>query len=77
MRPSGNQAERVIRMTAEMYRTEYPFAYDIIHHDLYVDEFLSGEMTNEDRRNATEDLRLCLGESWALFKRLYVFRKIH
>ena len=24
VRPSGNQAERAIRMTAEMYRTEYP-----------------------------------------------------
>ena len=38
VRPSGNQAERAIRMTAEMYRTEYPLAYDIIHHDLYVDD---------------------------------------
>ena len=31
MRPSGNQAERAIRMTAEMYRTECPWAYDIMY----------------------------------------------
>ena len=27
VRPSGNQTKREIRMTAEMYRTEYPLAY--------------------------------------------------
>ena len=63
VRPSGNQAERAIRMTAERYRSEYPLAYDIIQHDLYVDDCLSGEMTNEDRGNATEELRLCLGKA--------------
>ena len=71
MRPSGNQAERAIRMTAELYRTEYPLAYDIIHQDLYVDDLLSGEMTNKDREDTIEEIRL--KESWLCFERFYLF----
>ena len=61
--PSGNQAERAIRMTAQMYRTEYPLAYGIILHDLYVDDCISGERTDEERGNASEDIRFCLGKA--------------
>ena len=63
VRPIGSLAERAIRMTAETYRTEYPLAYGIILHDLYVDDCLSGERTDEERGDASEDIRLCLGNA--------------
>ena len=47
---SGNQAERALRMLAEMMAEEYPMAYETIMHDLYVDDCISGEETAEASR---------------------------
>ncbi len=45
VRSSGNQAERGLRLTAEMNKDEYPEVYDIVRKDIYVDDCLSGEQT--------------------------------
>lgn len=62
VRPSGNQAERALRLTADMNKDIYPLAYDTIHDDLYVDDCISGEDTLEARNNAAEQLQLCLSK---------------
>ena len=60
MRPSVNQAERAIRMTAEMYQTEYPLLYGIILHMLIA--YLGRGLMNKGG-NASEDIQLCLGKA--------------
>ena len=54
VRSSGNQAERAIRLTAEKNAEEFPKAYDIIHHDTYVDDVVSGAESEELGTQATE-----------------------
>ena len=60
VRSSGNQAERAIRLTAEKNAEEFPKAYDIIHHDTYVDDVVSGAESEELGTQATDELQQCL-----------------
>ena len=57
---SGNQAERALRLISELTADDYPLAYDIVHNDVYVDDCVSGELTEEDRNQATDQLQLSL-----------------
>ena len=59
---SGNQAERALRMTADLCKETYPMAHRIVHEDCYVDDCISGEFTEEGRDAAVEQFRLCLGK---------------
>ena len=43
-------------------------AHGIIHNDIYVDDCLSGEATEEARSEATEQLQQCLGMANFTFK---------
>ena len=60
VRSSGNQAERAVRLTAEKYIDQYPKAYDIIHKDVYVDDCISGALSESDGISATDELKLSL-----------------
>ena len=57
---SGNQAETALRKVAELMKDEYPMAYDVIMSDIYVDDCVSGEDTEEDRTRVTDELKLTL-----------------
>ena len=43
LRPSGNQAEYALQQTAELSSYEYPDVKQVVDHDIYVDDCLSGE----------------------------------
>ena len=60
---SGNQAERALRMVAEIMKDEYPMAYDIILNDVYVDDCISGEDSIEERNTATDQVKLSVGKA--------------
>ena len=60
---SGNQAERALRMVAEIMKDEYPMAYDIILNDVYVDDCISGEDSIEERNIATDQVKLSVGKA--------------
>ena len=60
VRPSGNQAERAIRLTAEKNIERYPKAHEIIHKRTYVDDVISGEKNEKVGVVATEELQECL-----------------
>ena len=60
VKPSGNQAERGIRETANLQRTEYPRQNEVISRDIYVDDCLSGEDTFEIAREVTDGLEIVL-----------------
>ena len=59
LKPSGNQAERALRLTAEKCKDQYPKAYEVIHKDFYVDDGISGEDTEDGRDVAVAQLNLC------------------
>ena len=40
---SGNQAEHAIRLTASLFKEDFPEINEIVHKDLYVDDCMSGE----------------------------------
>ena len=60
VRPSGNIAECALRRTAELTKSDYPVAYDIIMKDIYVDDCLSGKNSEGERSVATDQLSLAL-----------------
>ena len=56
VRSSGNVAESGIRKTAELTKTQYPRAYDVMLEDLYVDDCMSGASSQKERSQITEEL---------------------
>ena len=60
VRSSGNQAERGLRLTAELQKEEYPRVNEVVQEDIYVDDCASGENTFEDRNRVTKDLNAVL-----------------
>ena len=62
VRASGNQAERDIRETGNLMKSEYPRQNEIINHDIYVDDCLSGEDTPEMAYDTTDNLKLVLNK---------------
>ena len=62
VKSSGNQAERGIRETGNLLKNEYPRQNEIINSDIYVDDCLSGEDTNELTRETTDGLKLVLNK---------------
>ena len=60
VRPSGNQAERAIRVTAEKNIKTYPKAFDGIRNDTYVDDCMSGTGSEEEGFLVTDEVKLCL-----------------
>ena len=62
VRSSGNLAERGLRQTAELIKSEFPRACEIIMNDLYVDDCLSGEDSLDEFLKSTDTLDLALGK---------------
>ena len=62
VRPSGNIAECALRRTAELTRSEYPLAYDIITKDIYVDDGFSGSDTEKNRSKMVDEFSLSVGK---------------
>ena len=60
LRPSGNQAEYALRLTAELSKDEYPEIKPIVDRDIYVDDCLSGEATTELAYQRADELDLVL-----------------
>ena len=60
VKSSGNQAEKAIRMVVDLMSDLYPLAAEIVNNDVYVDDCISGEMTENDRLRATDQLKLSL-----------------
>ena len=54
IRSSGNLAECALRRTAELTKSEYPLAHDVIVNDVYVDDCLSGSNTENERSKTVE-----------------------
>ena len=60
VKPSGNQAELGLRKTAEKFKTQYPEVNQIVQRDIYVDDCLSGETSNELAFQRADELTLVL-----------------
>ena len=60
MKSSGNQAERGLRETAELSAKEYPLINQIVQNDIYVDDCLSEENTEELALEKVDQLELVL-----------------
>ena len=56
VKPSGNQAQRGLRMTAEILKDQYPVVNEIIRNDVYVDDCLSGDKSEEDAYVTADDI---------------------
>ena len=72
VKPSGNQAERAIRQTAEKNRDEYTIACDIVQNDIYVDDCISGT-TSEGEGVLAIGVNALLGERRVYLKRFFLF----
>ena len=68
VKSSGNQAERALRLVAEMMSSEYPLAQEIINRDVYVDDCVSGEDTEVQRDMAIEQLNQSVAYGGFTFK---------
>ena len=62
VRPSGNLAERGLRMTAELTQLMFPRAYEVIVNDIYVDDCMSGENSVNENLETTDQLTVALSK---------------
>ena len=60
VRSSGNQSEFALRKVAEMSKDEYPDANDVIQHDIYVDDCLTGAPNREAAHQLADEVELTL-----------------
>ena len=60
VKSSGNQAERALRMIADMSKEEYSKANQIIQKDTYVDDCLSGQNTLDDCYERADEIEIVL-----------------
>ena len=58
VRPSGALAGRALRLLAEKMGDLYPRVADVINNDIYVDDCVSGEMTENASSSTTKNLGL-------------------
>ena len=58
IRSSGNLAECGLRRTVALGRDEFPKAYDVVTHDTYVDDTLSGAESLEEVMHVTDELEV-------------------
>ena len=56
VKPSGNQAERGLRETANLQKDDFPRQADIVNNDFYVDDCIGGEDNSEVAKEVTDDL---------------------
>ncbi len=68
LKSSGNQAERAIRLAADLQKNEFPREAEVINNDTYVDDCLSGETTEESVSRVTTNLVTVLGNAGFNFK---------
>ena len=61
IKSSGNQAERGLHQTAKLQADDYPRENDVIQHDVYADDCLSGEDSEQKAFEVTDNLLLVLG----------------
>ena len=62
VRSSGNVAECALRRTAELTKSVYPLAYDVITNDVYVDDCLSGKHTERERSQTADQFSLAIAK---------------
>ena len=62
VKSSGNQAECGLRKTAILLESKYARASEVVHKDIYVDDYMSGENTSENVRTTTDELKLVLNK---------------
>ena len=60
MTPSGNQAERALRLTASLLEDKFPKAAAVIKKDTYVDDLLSGDRSMNEAKDLAEDVKVVL-----------------
>ena len=58
VRSSGNQAETGLRKTADISKNEYPEICEIIPKDIYVDDCLSGSLTETSAFKLSDELQI-------------------
>ena len=58
VKSSGNQAQRGLRLTAEMSKDEYPEANEVVQKDTYMDDSMSGGESPEMVDKITDELEI-------------------
>ena len=58
VKSSGNQAECGLKKTAKLMETGHERASEVIHKDIYVDDYISGDDDFEKVRVVTDDLKV-------------------
>ena len=56
VRSSGNQAEYALREVAKLASNQFPEASEIVHNDMYVDDCISGDLSNKLTIQRTQEL---------------------
>ena len=73
VKSSGNQAEQGLRLTADLFKHEYPDVNSIVREDTYMDDTLSGADTLELAHQHCRDLQIVLNNGGFLFKGFTVY----
>eukprot|EP00794_Sanderia_malayensis_P006911 gene6911-biopygen5645 len=68
IKSSGNQSERALRQTANIFKEKYPKVNRIINKDVYVDDCVTGEKTLEEAFSLADDLEVVVNHGGFLLK---------
>ena len=68
VRSSGNQAESALRKTAELFQNDYPEACEAICKDTYVDDCLSGSISEDKREQVADEMQLVVESTGFTYK---------
>ena len=68
VKSSGNQAEQGLRLTADLFKDEYPDVNSIVREDTYMDDTMSGADTMELLHQHCENLQTVLNQGGFMLK---------
>ena len=76
VRPSGNQAQVALKMTAEKQKEKYPDAADSVINDIYADELATGTTSQEKADELASDVNVLAGAGGFVLKGWTIYTAI-
>ncbi len=68
VKSSGNQAECALRKIVEIFKDQYPEVYEVVMKDVYVDDCMSGELSESSVMRRMDEMEIVLNNGGFTFK---------
>ena len=76
VKPRGNRTERILKRKAKLAAKEYPLTNQRVQNDININDYLSGEKTEELAQERTNQLELVLNQGGFSLKESHCAKEI-